>query len=158
MHDVIRSQSCLNTAYHTFLLIVNIHLEPHYIHSHTNDAWYEMDINRLNKYKKDKSRNGRVTYIHMCIVYDSISNIIIQDVCHILYWHNCEHMYEKQTLNHCITMMFQWARWRLISPASRVFTQQLNRAQINENIKVSRHWPLCGEFTGDRWIPHTNGQ
>ena len=19
-----------------------------------------------------------------------------------------------------------------------------------------RHWPLCGEFTGDRWIPHTN--
>ena len=21
-----------------------------------------------------------------------------------------------------------------------------------------RHWPLCGEFTGDRWIPCTNGQ
>ena len=20
------------------------------------------------------------------------------------------------------------------------------------------HWPLCGEFTGDRWIPRTNGQ
>ena len=20
------------------------------------------------------------------------------------------------------------------------------------------HWPLCGEFTGDRWIPHTKGQ
>ena len=26
------------------------------------------------------------------------------------------------------------------------------------NIKVPRHWPLCGEFTGDRWIPRTNGQ
>ena len=24
--------------------------------------------------------------------------------------------------------------------------------------KSSRHWPLCGEFTGDRWIPRTNGQ
>ena len=24
--------------------------------------------------------------------------------------------------------------------------------------QVSRHWPLCGEFTGDRWIPHTKGQ
>ena len=24
-------------------------------------------------------------------------------------------------------------------------------------IKASRHWPLCGEFTGDRWIPRTNG-
>ena len=27
-----------------------------------------------------------------------------------------------------------------------------------ENIKASRHWPLCGEFTGDRRIPRTNGQ
>ena len=31
-------------------------------------------------------------------------------------------------------------------------------AQIKENIKAPRHWPLCGEFTGDRWIPRTNGQ
>ena len=26
------------------------------------------------------------------------------------------------------------------------------------NMKALRHWPLCGEFTGDRWIPRTNGQ
>ena len=26
------------------------------------------------------------------------------------------------------------------------------------NIKAPRHWPLRGEFTGDRWIPRTNGQ
>ena len=26
------------------------------------------------------------------------------------------------------------------------------------NIKAPRHWPLWAEFTGDRWIPHTNGQ
>ena len=26
------------------------------------------------------------------------------------------------------------------------------------NIKVPRHWPLCREFTGDRWIPRPNGQ
>ena len=31
------------------------------------------------------------------------------------------------------------------------------RAQIKENIKAPRHWPLCGEFTGDRWTPRTNG-
>ena len=30
--------------------------------------------------------------------------------------------------------------------------------QIKENIKAPRHWPLCGKFTGDRWIPRTNGQ
>ena len=27
-----------------------------------------------------------------------------------------------------------------------------------ENIKAPRHWPFCGEFTGDRWIPRTNDQ
>ena len=27
------------------------------------------------------------------------------------------------------------------------------QAQIKENMKARRHWPLCGEFTGDRWIP-----
>ena len=29
---------------------------------------------------------------------------------------------------------------------------------LNKNIKAPRHWPLCGEFTGDGWIPRTNGQ
>ena len=24
------------------------------------------------------------------------------------------------------------------------------QTQIKENIKAPRHWPLCGEFTGDR--------
>ena len=31
-------------------------------------------------------------------------------------------------------------------------------SEIKENIKAQRHWPLCGEFTGDRWIPRTKGQ
>ena len=36
----------------------------------------------------------------------------------------------------------------------------LNRLfrQIKENIKAPCHWSLCGEFTGDRWIPRTKGQ
>ena len=32
------------------------------------------------------------------------------------------------------------------------------QAQIKENIKAPRHWPLWGEFTGDQWIPRTEGQ
>ena len=32
------------------------------------------------------------------------------------------------------------------------------QAQIKENIKAPRQWPLWGEFTYDRWIPHTKGQ
>ena len=57
-----------------------------------------------------------------------------------------------------ITVTSWWVRWRLKSPASRLFTQPLIQAQIKESTKAPRHWPLCGEFTGDRWIPRTNGQ
>ena len=32
------------------------------------------------------------------------------------------------------------------------------QVQMKENIKAPRHWRLWGEFTGDRWIPCTNGQ
>ena len=35
---------------------------------------------------------------------------------------------------------------------------RLFKGQIKENIKAPRHWPLWGDFTGDRWIPRTNGQ
>ena len=34
----------------------------------------------------------------------------------------------------------------------------LFKAQSKENIQALRHWPLWGEFTGDRWIPLTKGQ
>ena len=39
-----------------------------------------------------------------------------------------------------------------------IFTEPFIQAQIKKNIKVPRHWPLWGEFTGDRWIRHTKGQ
>ena len=56
------------------------------------------------------------------------------------------------------TVTSWWARLRLKSPASPLFTQSVIQAQIKENIKAPRHWPLCGELTGDRWIPRTSGQ
>ena len=46
-------------------------------------------------------------------------------------------------------MTSQWARWRIKSPASRLFTQLFIQARIKENIKDPRHLPLWGEFTGD---------
>ena len=60
----------------------------------------------------------------------------------------------------CITMTSWWSWWRLRSPASQLFTQQLPfiQTEMNENIKVLRPWALCGEFTGGRWIPRTKGQ
>ena len=35
---------------------------------------------------------------------------------------------------------------------------RLFRCRSKKNLKAPRHWPLCGEFTGDWWIPRTNGQ
>ena len=35
---------------------------------------------------------------------------------------------------------------------------RLIKAQIRENIKALRHWSLWEEFTGNRWIPSTEGQ
>ena len=57
-----------------------------------------------------------------------------------------------------ITVTSQWARWHLKSPASWLFSQTFIQAHIKENIKAPRHWSLCGEFTGDRWIPRTKDQ
>ena len=37
---------------------------------------------------------------------------------------------------------------------SSLLTQQFIQEQIKESIKALRHWPICGEFIGDR----TNGQ
>ena len=31
-------------------------------------------------------------------------------------------------------------------------------ADQKKNIKAPRHWHLCWDFTGDRWIPRTNDQ
>ena len=42
-----------------------------------------------------------------------------------------------------ITMTSWWARWRLKSPASRLFIRPFIRAQIKANVKAPRHWPLC---------------
>ena len=39
-----------------------------------------------------------------------------------------------------------WARWRLKSPASRLFAQPFVQVQLEENIKAPRLWPLWGEF------------
>ena len=36
---------------------------------------------------------------------------------------------------------------------SRLFTQSCIQAQIKENTKAPRHWPLCGEFTGTGEFP-----
>ena len=58
-------------------------------------------------------------------------------------------------IDHYITVTSKWARWRLKSPASPLFTQTFIQAQIKENIKAPRHFSSGGEFIGHRLIPRT---
>ena len=53
--------------------------------------------------------------------------------------HNGRHGVSDRQPHHCLL--------------NRIF-----KAQIKENIKVPRHWPLWGEFTGDRWGIRTTDQ
>ena len=72
-----------------------------------------------------------------------------------LYWVYCNAFVY---ILHSITMTPQWARWRLKSPASRLFTQPFIQGADQRKHKAPRHWPLWGEFTGDQWIPRTKSQ
>ena len=91
------------------------------------------------------------TYRH----YEHIDTLICFIVAKVMTsLHEC-HFSSADTF---LTVTLKWARWRLKSPASPLFTQPFNQAQIKENIKAPRHWPLCGDFTGDPWSPRTNGQ
>ena len=57
-----------------------------------------------------------------------------------------------------ITTTSQLTPLRLKSPTSPLFALAFVQAYIKENINSTRHWPLRGESTGDRWIPLTRGQ
>ena len=117
-------------------------------HAYCHISWentrkYRNGIRRISLnqwlYKKEWTLKG--FYIHMK---------------HTVLWH--AHVVGFWKLYLHITMTLKWARWRLKSPTSRLFTQPYVQANIKENIKAPRHWPLCREFTGDRWIPRTNDQ
>ena len=60
--------------------------------------------------------------------------------------------------NHYIDIT--WLPRHLKSPATRLFVQQLVKANIKENIISKFHitGPLWGESTSDQWIPLTKGR
>ena len=75
---------------------------------------------------------------HICVTRPQWVNPHILHQCNTTIW-----AVEKQYF----TLTSQWARWRLKSPASGLFTQLFIQMQIKENIKAPHHWPLRGEFT-----------
>ena len=99
---------------------------------------------------------------------DVITRPCLFDTC---FWHTRPYFNRKAT-NICrkrgYLLLHKWPlcplRWRHNGRDS-VSNHQTRDCLLNrlfrrrwKNIKAPRHWPLCGEFTGDRWIPRTNGQ
>ena len=85
--------------------------------------------------------NGKIWIFHITSLCQYISvHILVMCVVWIKYCASIPHNGRERVSNH--------------QPhESRLFTQPFIQTQIKENIKASRHWPLCGEFTGPRWIP-----
>ena len=121
-----------------------------------------------------RSAFSRHLHLYTVIAVHSFKNIFLMEAFEfrpIDYWdHICDtrllelHEIHKDLNNHgCVIQALQW-RHNLHNgvsdhqAGSRLFTQALIQAQIKENINTPRHLPLCGEFTGDRWIPRTKGQ
>ena len=127
-----------------------------FLHKHTLLIWnnqhrYNHCVERIKEISDDVGFSNAY-HNHVLIAIKRVSTAwACVRLCEI--W-----VYGKLCTDSCITMTSQWVGRRLKSPASRLFTQPFIRAQIKENIKAPHHWPLCGEFTGDRWIPRTNGQ
>ena len=65
-------------------------------------------------------------------------------------WHNSCHNHYSDVIMGTIASQ--------ITSLSTVYSTIYSDTDQRKNIKAPRHWPLCGEFTGDRWIPRTNGQ
>ena len=67
-----------------------------------------------------------------------------------------------EKVNSIQTFSWQWRHNKHNGISNRqphdCLLNSLFKAQIKENIKAPRHWPLCEEFTDDRWIPRTKGQ
>ena len=66
----------------------------------------------------------------------------------------------NQALQEAIPLQWRHNGWDSVSnhQPPDCLLNRLFRHRFKENIKAPCHWPLCGEFTGDRGIPRTKGQ
>ena len=89
--------------------------------------------------------------VHLCCTLCCYDYFMSACLLGLIHWHIGSH--EKASIHYNDVIMSAMASK---SPVSRLFTQPFIQKQIEENTKAPRHWPLCGEFTGDRWIPAQN--
>ena len=72
-----------------------------------------------------------------------VKNLLIFSITH--HWYCDNHMFVQVPVSNSLKF------YNDVIMSAMAFVH----VQIKENIKVSRHWPLWREFTGDRWIPRS---
>ena len=89
--------------------------------------------------------NGLLMLIPCCNIYHDISN-----------WLTCHYDIFTPLVKHYSTVIMS----TMVSQFTSVWIVCLTvrSGADKKNIKALRHWPLCGEYTGHRWIPRTKGQ
>ena len=128
------------------------------------------DINRI--YFNQENVLQIIFVRYLSVVVDNYSNPLYTCGCIILI--RCSYHTDNQLAELCAHYSHAVTMWHstsythycdviMCTMASQITSLKIGyitvcQAQIKENIKAPRHWPLCGEFTGDRWIPRTNGQ
>ena len=63
---------------------------------------------------------------------------------------------ERLNLPVVITVTSWWARWRLKSPVSPLYTQPFIQTQMKENFKAPPHWPLWPVNSPQKWLVTRN--
>ena len=118
------------------------------------------------KLKHVDERGHWSLYLHREIIRLPLSQFMVnqQGKMWLNRWHAIAKNYtvtkqskEPQNCTHHYGDVIMGAMAPQITNVSSVY-QQFVQAKIKENIKALRHWPLWGEFPGDRWIPRTKGQ
>ena len=100
---------------------------------------------RLHRFDSHTNGTGKI-YQYYRDDKNSAGNYILNQ---LTYKFLCEELIKAISPN--ITAAPYLARWRLKAQGSRLFTQRFIQAQVKENIKTPRHWPLWGEFTSDQF-------
>ena len=105
-------------------------------------------------------------------IHENLFQNVVRKMAAILSRPQCDNERPPDTLNargssckHCKYGKWKSLRWRHNDHAGvsnhqprGCLLNRLFRSKSKENIKAPRNWPLCGKFTGDRWISRTNGQ
>ena len=99
-----------------------------------------------------ESRGKHLSFVKSSVEYH-IASGLIDDSTDVV---SCAKFCSDQFIT--FWMRTKWNFRRNWIAMNRSLLKPFIQAQIEENIKAPRHWPLCGEFTDDRWIPRTNGQ